>query len=143
MPFQIAEHFLNPLSAGVGAQNHLPVRKVRDQTSGLIFSNFPMHKQVHRINLGLRQPSLLQPHTLARLFNPTIKNKPFHLPIKAYVCPTLFGAKCHPNAIYPTVAALSSLQIRYHQPTKRQFLWAKGFSHTPTKPIELPVCCVL
>ncbi len=82
---QITKHFLDPHSAGVGLQSHLPVRKVRGQTPRFIFSNFPVHQQVHRINLRLRQPPLPQPHTAARPFDPAPKIMPLCLPRKTNV----------------------------------------------------------
>ncbi len=83
--FQIAEHFFDPHSAGIGLQSYLPVRKVGSQAPRFVFPNLLMYQQVHRINLGLRQPSFSQPHTPARLFNPTPKIMPLCLPKKTNV----------------------------------------------------------
>jgi len=94
--FQITEHFLDPHSASVGLQSHLPVRQVRSQAPRFIFPNFPVCQQVHLIDLGLRQPSFPQPHTPARLFHPTPKITPFRLPRKTHVRTTFLAQNVIP-----------------------------------------------
>ena len=88
--------YLDPHSTGICLQSHLPIRKVRRQAPRFVFTNFPMHQQVHRINLGLCQPSFPQPHTPARLFHPTPKITPFDLPRKTHVRTTFLAQNVIP-----------------------------------------------
>jgi hypothetical protein len=78
--FQIAKHFFDPYSVGISLQCQLPIRKVCRQTPRFVFPNLPVDQQIHRKDLGLRQPSLPQPNTPASIFYKTPKISPRHLP---------------------------------------------------------------
>src|SRR4030065_1598915 len=99
MTFQIAEHFLDPHSTSIRLQSNLPIREVRRQAPRFVFSNFPMHQQIHRINLGLCQPSFPQPHTPAGFLYPTRKITPFHIRRKTNVRTTFLAQKIIPTPL--------------------------------------------
>ena len=68
MTFQITKHLIEPHSAVIGLQSHLPIWKVGHQLPWFVSTGFPM-----------RQPSFNLPNTLTRLLHPTSQITPCNL----------------------------------------------------------------
>jgi hypothetical protein len=75
----VTKHFFDPHASFVEAKCDSFVRKVGCQAPGFFFTNFPMDKQVDRIDFRLCQISLSEPDTLACFLDVRTKGLPFML----------------------------------------------------------------
>ncbi len=76
MFFHITEHLFDPHSSFIKAKSGLHIRQIGCQAPGFFLTAFPMHQQIDRVNVRLREFSLSKPDALTSLVNVAAKGKP-------------------------------------------------------------------